>query len=48
MTWWWSRSRSRPIGGLPAEPLAGQAVLDTGNYYPQRDGQIAELDDRRR
>jgi predicted dinucleotide-binding enzyme len=26
------------------EPLAGKIVIDTGNYYPQRDGQIAELD----
>ncbi len=29
---------------LPAEALAGKVVLDTGNYYPQRDGQIADLD----
>lgn len=29
---------------VPAKPLAGKPVLDTGNYYPQRDGQIAELD----
>ena len=29
---------------VPVGPLAGQPVLDTGNYYPQRDGQIAELD----
>ncbi|MBX6390643.1 MAG: NADPH-dependent F420 reductase [Frankia sp.] len=28
----------------PVEPLAGKIVLDTCNYYPQRDGQIAELD----
>ena len=28
---------------VPAKPLAGQPVLDTGNYYPQRDGDIAEL-----
>jgi 8-hydroxy-5-deazaflavin:NADPH oxidoreductase len=25
------------------EPLAGKIVIDTGNYYPQRDGEIAEL-----
>ena len=25
-------------------PLAGRTVLDTGNYYPQRDNQIPELD----
>jgi 8-hydroxy-5-deazaflavin:NADPH oxidoreductase len=29
---------------VPAEPLAGKTVIDTCNYYPQRDGQIAELD----
>jgi predicted dinucleotide-binding enzyme len=29
---------------VPAKPLAGQAVLDTGNYYPQRDGQIEALE----
>jgi predicted dinucleotide-binding enzyme len=31
---------------LPAAALAGKAVLDTGNYYPVRDGQIAALDAR--
>ena len=35
----------KAYGGLPAAALAGRAVLDTGNYYPQRDGQLAELDD---
>ena len=34
----------RAYPSLPAGPLAGQPVLDTGNYYPQRDGQIADLD----
>jgi predicted dinucleotide-binding enzyme len=29
---------------VPVKPLAGKPVLDTGNYYPQRDGHIAELD----
>jgi len=29
---------------VPAEPLAGKIVIDTNNYYPQRDGHIAELD----
>ncbi len=29
---------------VPIEPLAGKIVIDTNNYYPQRDGQIAELD----
>jgi predicted dinucleotide-binding enzyme len=31
---------------VPVEPLAGKIVIDTGNYYPARDGQIAELDNR--
>ncbi|WP_341872787.1 NADPH-dependent F420 reductase [Pseudoclavibacter terrae] len=30
---------------VPVEALAGKIVLDTNNYYPQRDGAIAELDD---
>lgn len=29
---------------VPTEPLAGKIVLDTNNYYPDRDGRIAELD----
>ena len=29
----------------PVEPLAGKIVIDTNNYYPQRDGHIPELDD---
>ena len=29
---------------LPVEALAGKVVMDANNYYPQRDGQIAELD----
>jgi hypothetical protein len=33
------------IETIPVEPLAGKVVIDTNNYYPQRDGQIAELDD---
>src|SRR3954451_12282087 len=32
------------IGDLPPAPLAGKIVIDTNNYYPQRDGQIPELD----
>ncbi|HEY5283587.1 MAG TPA: NAD(P)-binding domain-containing protein [Polyangia bacterium] len=30
---------------IPVEPLAGKIVIDTNNYYPQRDGHIPELDD---
>jgi hypothetical protein len=30
---------------LPTGPLAEKPVLDAGNYYPQRDGQIAKVDD---
>jgi predicted dinucleotide-binding enzyme len=30
---------------VPVEPLRGKVVIDTNNYYPQRDGQIAQLDD---
>ncbi|GAB7109699.1 NAD(P)-binding domain-containing protein [Streptomyces phaeofaciens JCM 4814] len=30
---------------VPVEPLRGKVVIDTDNYYPQRDGRIAELDD---
>ena len=38
---------SVPVKAYPALPRpAGRPVLDAGNYYPQRDGQIAELDDR--
>lgn len=29
---------------VPVEPLAGKVVIDTNNYYPDRDGRIAELD----
>lgn len=29
---------------VPVEPLAGKIVIDTNNYYPQRDGHIIELD----
>jgi predicted dinucleotide-binding enzyme len=30
---------------VPVEPLHGKTVMDTNNYYPQRDAHIAELDD---
>ena len=34
----------KAFGEIPAKPLAGKPVMDTGNYYPQRDGHLAELD----
>ncbi len=33
------------LPSLPVEQLAGRIVIDTNNYYPQRDGVIAELED---
>jgi predicted dinucleotide-binding enzyme len=39
-----------PVGAyreLPAEAFAGKIVVDAGNYYPRRDGRIAELDSGR-
>jgi predicted dinucleotide-binding enzyme len=33
------------IRTVPVEPLAGKVVIDTNNYYPQRDGHIRELDE---
>jgi predicted dinucleotide-binding enzyme len=33
------------VTDLPADPLRGKTVIDTCNYYPRRDGQVAELDD---
>ena len=30
---------------VPVEPLRDKVVIDTNNYYPQRDGHIPELDD---
>ncbi|HET6412014.1 MAG TPA: NADPH-dependent F420 reductase [Anaeromyxobacter sp.] len=30
---------------VPVEPVAGKVVIDTNNYYPQRDGHIRELDE---
>lgn len=31
---------------VPVTALAGKIVIDTNNYYPERDGQIAELDEQ--
>jgi hypothetical protein len=33
------------IPSIPVAPLAGKIVIDTNNYYWERDGHIAELDD---
>src|SRR5258706_4015028 len=30
---------------LPADGFKGKVVIDAGNYYPERDGKFAELDD---
>ena len=35
------------VGSVPIAPLTGKIVIDTNNYYPQRDGHIQELDDER-
>ena len=32
---------------VPVGPLAGKIVLDTNNYYWERDGHIAALDEKR-
>ena len=33
------------IGEVPVEPLAGKIVVDTNNYYWERDGRFPALDD---
>jgi 8-hydroxy-5-deazaflavin:NADPH oxidoreductase len=35
----------KAVEHVPVEPLVGKVVIDTNNYYPQRDGQVAALDD---
>ena len=35
----------RAYRDVPVEPLAGKVVIDTNNYYPDRDGHLPELDD---
>jgi 8-hydroxy-5-deazaflavin:NADPH oxidoreductase len=34
----------RAYTDLPADAFAGRVVIDANNYYPQRDGRVAELD----
>jgi hypothetical protein len=34
----------RALADVPVEPLAGKIVLDTNNYYFERDGRIGALD----
>lgn len=34
----------KAVPDLPPEPFGGKVVVDANNYYPQRDGHIAELD----
>ena len=34
----------KSIRSVPVEPLIGKVVIDTNNYYPERDGHIPELD----
>jgi len=35
----------RAYRSVPPEPLVGKVVLDTCNYFPERDGHFAALDD---
>jgi predicted dinucleotide-binding enzyme len=35
----------KALGDIPAEPLAGKVVLDTCNYYWERDGHVPALDE---
>jgi predicted dinucleotide-binding enzyme len=35
----------KAIDAVPVAPLKGKTVIDTNNYYPERDGTIPELDD---
>ncbi len=34
----------KALTSIPVEPLAGKVVIDTNNYYFERDGHIEELD----
>jgi 8-hydroxy-5-deazaflavin:NADPH oxidoreductase len=33
------------VGQIPVEPLAGKVVIATINYFPQRFGRVADIDD---
>ncbi|MGY1727372.1 NADPH-dependent F420 reductase [Geodermatophilus sp. SYSU D01062] len=35
----------RAVPDIPVEPLAGKVVVDTNNYYPERDGHVPALDE---
>ena len=35
----------KAIDTVPVSPLDGKVVIDTNNYYPQRDGHVDALDD---
>lgn len=35
------------VSAVPVEPLAGKVVVDTNNYYFERDGHVADLDEGR-
>jgi predicted dinucleotide-binding enzyme len=37
----------KAIAEVPVAPLAGKTVLDTNNYYFERDGRITELDEKK-
>ena len=35
------------VDQVPVAPLAGKVVIDTNNYYFERDGHVAEIDDEK-
>ena len=37
----------KAVDRVPVEPLAGKVVIDTNNYYWERDGHVAEIDEGR-
>jgi len=34
----------KAVRSVPVEPMGGKVVIDASNYYPQRDGHLADLD----